>query len=246
MVAGALRERILSGALPDGAMLPKQEELLAEFGISMPPIREALRILESEGLITVKRGNVGGAVVHRPTEAAAASMFAMLLQSRGATLEQLVGAMAAVEPVCVAAAAGRADRERAVLPVLRATLDDALAAIDDAETYTGLARRFHIELVATCGNTAMELLVGVLESVWTAQVDVLARHTARLGTFADLAARRTSAREHERIYAAIAKGDGRAAEKAARAHTGHDRRGGWGVDLATTVDAGALFAGSGR
>ena len=47
LVAGVLRERILSGELPDGAELPKQDDLLAEFGISQPPLREALRILES-------------------------------------------------------------------------------------------------------------------------------------------------------------------------------------------------------
>ena len=114
MVAGVLRDRILSGELPDGGWLPKQEDLLAEFGISMPPIREALRILESEGLITVKRGNVGGAVVHLPREAAAASTFGVLLHSRGATLGQLVDAMVAIEPLCVAAAASRGDRATAV------------------------------------------------------------------------------------------------------------------------------------
>jgi DNA-binding FadR family transcriptional regulator len=141
LVAGTLRERILSGELPDGAELPKQEELLAEFGISQPPLREALRILESERLITVRRGNVGGAVVHRPSETAAASLVGMVLQSRGATLEQLVQAMAAIEPLCVAAAAARPDRETTVLPVLRATLDESIAVIDDPEAYTGLAGR---------------------------------------------------------------------------------------------------------
>ena len=60
MVAAGLRDKILSGELDDGDLLPRQEDLLAEFGVSPPSIREALRILETEGLITVKRGNVGG------------------------------------------------------------------------------------------------------------------------------------------------------------------------------------------
>jgi DNA-binding FadR family transcriptional regulator len=246
MVAGVLRDRILSGELPDGGWLPKQEDLLAEFGISMPPIREALRILESEGLITVKRGNVGGAVVHLPGEAAAASTFGVLLHSRGATLGQLVDAMVDIEPLCVAAAAARGDRATAVLPVLRATLDASIAAIDDAETYTGLARRFHSELVATCGNTAMEVLVGVLESLWTAHVDHLARRPAKLGAYAERAARRASAREHERIYTAIVKGDPKAAERAARAHTADARSNGWQIDLTQPVDASLLYAVMGR
>jgi GntR family transcriptional repressor for pyruvate dehydrogenase complex len=243
MVAGALRERILNGDLPDGAELPKQEDLLAEFGISQPPLREALRILESERLITVRRGNQGGAVVHRPSETAAASLVAMLLQSRDATLGQLLDAMAAIEPLCVAAAAGRADRATAVLPVLRATIDASVAAIDDADTYTGLARQFHHDVVATCGNTALEVVCGVLEALWTAHVDRLARDTGSLGSYANLAARKSSAREHERIYSAIAKGDASAAERAARAHTGDANRGGWQLDLTQPVDAALLFGG---
>src|SRR4249920_1360984 len=103
MVSDALRDRILSGELADGALLPKQEELLAEFGVSQPPIREALRILETEGLITVQRGNVGGAVVHRPQAAKAVFMLGMVLQSRRATLGDVLTAMVAFEPACAGA-----------------------------------------------------------------------------------------------------------------------------------------------
>ena len=241
MVAGVLRERILNGELPDGPELPKQEDLLAEFGISQPPLREALRVLESERLITVRRGNQGGAVVHRPSETAAASLVAMLLQSRDATLGQLLDAMAAIEPLCVAAAARRTDRATTVLPVLRATIDDAIAAIGDADKYTGLARQFHHDVVATCGNAALEVVCGVLEALWTAHVDRLARDTGALGAYSDLAARQASVREHERIHAAIAKGDAAAAERAARAHTGDANRDGWQLDLTQRVDSALLF-----
>lgn len=245
LVASVLRERILSGELPDGAELPKQEDLLTEFGISQPPLREALRILESERLITVRRGNVGGAVVHRPSETAAASLVAMLLQSRGATLGELVDAMAAIEPLCVAAATARADRAETVLPVLRATLDASIAAVDDPDAYTGLARRFHADIVATCGNTALEVVCGVLEALWTAHVDLLARGTGALGTYSAADIRQASVREHEQMYTAIAEGDVVAAERLARSHTGDSRRDGWRIDLSQRVDAALLF-GNGR
>lgn len=62
IVASELRDRILSGSLGEEGRLPKQDELIAEFGVSPPSVREAMRILETEGLITVLRGNVGGAV----------------------------------------------------------------------------------------------------------------------------------------------------------------------------------------
>jgi GntR family transcriptional repressor for pyruvate dehydrogenase complex len=228
MVSGVLRDRILSGELEDGSMLPKQEELLEEFGVSMPPIREALRILETEGLITVKRGNIGGAIVHRPQPAKAAYMLGLVMQSRAVTLGQVLQAMLAFEPACAAACASRTDRKKTVLPRLRATLDASWAAIDDAEEYTGLARRFHVDMVATCGNEPMVLVVGSLEALWTAHVDTLARRRSQLGSFAEPSARQVSAQDHETLYDAIAAGDPRTAEEAVRDHYSHPQDPGWG------------------
>ena len=66
MIADSLRRRILEGELADGDVLPKVDDLLLEFPVSKPSIREAMRILETEGLISVRRGNVGGAIIHSP------------------------------------------------------------------------------------------------------------------------------------------------------------------------------------
>jgi DNA-binding FadR family transcriptional regulator len=245
MVSGVLRDRILSGELEDGSMLPKQEELLEEFGVSMPPIREALRILETEGLITVKRGNIGGAIVHRPQPAKAAYMLGLVLQSRAVSLGDVLRAMLAFEPACAAACASRADRESTVLPRLHATLDASLAAIDDAETYTGLARQFHVDMVATCGNEPMVLVVGSLEALWTAHVDTLARRRSQLGSFAEPTARQVSAEDHEKVYAAIAAGDARTAEQAVRDHYSHPQDPGWGdaVNLDRLIEASFMQSG---
>ena len=62
-VADELRRRILGGELADGSVLPKEDELLLEFPVSKPSLREAMRILEAEGLLRVRRGKLGGAVV---------------------------------------------------------------------------------------------------------------------------------------------------------------------------------------
>ena len=56
-VAATLRARILSDRAGD--RLPTQDQLVREFGVSYPSVREALRILETEGLVTVRRGSVG-------------------------------------------------------------------------------------------------------------------------------------------------------------------------------------------
>ena len=82
IVASRLREDILSGRLKEGDVLPSQESLFSEFGVSPPALREAIHILETDGLISVRRGNVGGAVVHLPSAERTAHMISMVLQSR--------------------------------------------------------------------------------------------------------------------------------------------------------------------
>src|SRR3954447_7122458 len=112
MVASVLRDRIVNGELEDGDLLPKQDELLEEFRISRPSLREALRILESEGLLTVRRGNVGGSVVEAPNAESSAYMFGLVLQSRHGTAADLADAIRHIEPITASLCAERADREK--------------------------------------------------------------------------------------------------------------------------------------
>jgi GntR family transcriptional repressor for pyruvate dehydrogenase complex len=241
IVAENLRSRILSGGLADGEQLPKQEELMAEFGVSPPCIREAFRILETEGLITVLRGNVGGAIIHLPQANTAGYMMGLVLQSRGVPLSDLSEALRRLEPACAAQAAGRNDRETTVLPKLRENIEASMAALDDPDTFIGLARDFHTEIVKNCGNETMALVVGTLEALWSAQVDTLARNASVHGTFGDRSVRLSLAREHERIYRAIEDGDARGAERAIQEHfTGHQGERRHGFDTSKTVIAGAL------
>jgi len=81
IVADELRRQIIDGELADGDLLPRQEVLVEQFNVSLVSLREALRILETEGLVSVRRGNRGGAVVHAPAKTSAAYMLGLLLQS---------------------------------------------------------------------------------------------------------------------------------------------------------------------
>src|ERR1700739_234526 len=61
MLAAHLRRQIVLGELKEGDQLPSESVLMEQFGVSRPTLREAFRILEAEGAITVRRGGRGGA-----------------------------------------------------------------------------------------------------------------------------------------------------------------------------------------
>lgn len=218
VVASVLRERILDGQLGDGAELPKQDELLEEFRISRPSLREALRILENEGLLTVRRGNVGGSVVELPTAESSAYMFGLVLQSRKASIASLAQAIQEIEPITASLCAQRPDRESTVLPALRANIEACEAEIKDANQFTRLARAFHEELVAACGNDTLILMVGALESLWTEQERQWAQRADKRGTYPGESYRRDVQNAHKALVAAIADGKAERAATLARRH----------------------------
>jgi GntR family transcriptional repressor for pyruvate dehydrogenase complex len=213
VVAGILRERIIDGQLGDGDLLPKQDALLDEFRISRPSMREALRILEDEGLLTVRRGNQGGSVIEVPTADTSAYTFGLVLQSRRGSIADLAEAIRHIEPITAALCARREDREETVLPVLRASLDETADAMGDGERFTALARAFHERMVGCCGNETMILTVGALESLWSEQERQWAQQATSAGTYPGESYRQAVQAAHEALVTAIRKGQ---ADKASR------------------------------
>src|ERR1700709_1292456 len=109
VVAGELRQQIIDGELADGAFLPHNALLVDRLTVGLVSLREALRILETEGLIPVRRGNRGGAVVHAPAKTSAAYRRGLLLQSESVEIADLGMALQELEPACAALAAQRPD-----------------------------------------------------------------------------------------------------------------------------------------
>ncbi len=212
MLADQLRDRILSGQLKDGDALPKQDELVEEFRVSRPALREALSILEVEGLISVRRGNVGGAVVRLPQASDAVHIVSVILRSQAVTLVDLGVALSYAEATCAAEAARRTDRLTAVVPALRAIHEEALTASREEPAYSRLARRFHEELVRSSGNATMILLDGLLESLWMAHED------RRSAYDFDEDTRRAGFEAHEEIIRGIEAGDVEAVMAVTKAH----------------------------
>src|ERR1700758_1292024 len=98
IVAAELREEILQGRLEDGSLLRKQDRLAERFGVSKASLREAMRTLEAENLVTVRRGKFGGVVVHAPSANAAAYTLGLMLQSAQVSMADFVVALDQIEP----------------------------------------------------------------------------------------------------------------------------------------------------
>jgi GntR family transcriptional repressor for pyruvate dehydrogenase complex len=212
LVAGSLRERIVHGELADGDVLPPLEQLAKEFGVGPPSAREALRILEHEGLITVRRGNVGGAVVRRPSAEDAAYMLGLVLQSEQTSVPDLAAALSLLESLCARLCALRADRNETVVPALREVHERADATIDNPALFAEYTRKFHEALVAGCDNKTIMLVASSLVWLWTEQSDAWAYRVTVLDELPDLGVRDTGLKAHFEILKAIERGDASLAE----------------------------------
>jgi GntR family transcriptional repressor for pyruvate dehydrogenase complex len=243
VVAGILRERIIDGQLGDGDLLPKQDELLEEFRISRPSMREALRILEDEGLLTVRRGNQGGSVIEVPTAETSAYTFGLVLQSRRSSIADLAAAIRHIEPITAALCAQREDREESVLPALQASLAESAEAIGDDDRFTTIARSFHERMVGCCGNETLIVTVGALETLWSEQERQWAQKANSAGTYPVETYRKAVQAAHVSLVTAIKKGQAEKASRLAGQHLEHSQRYSLRGSETTVVRATSLRSG---
>jgi GntR family transcriptional repressor for pyruvate dehydrogenase complex len=219
MVADAIRARIVAGTLPDGSMLPKQDQLISEFQVSRPSFREALRILESEGLISVRRGNVGGAQVHAPTPENAARTLGLVLQARDVALDDLASALAVIEPICAAHCAQRTDRHVALVPQLR-ELNIRCRAVEPQDN-AGAAlifEQFHHAIIDGCGNATLVIVIGALERLWALHKQAWADYADAAGSEPAPRLRASVVAAHVAITDAIDAGDAILAQRLVAEH----------------------------
>jgi DNA-binding FadR family transcriptional regulator len=246
-VAARLRTRILAG--DDAYRLPTQDQLVQEFGVSHPSVREALRILETEGLVTVRRGSVGGAEVHRPDATSAAYHMGLALQGGQVTLHDLADGLQLIEPLCAAECARRDDRITAVVPPLRANVEASAALTGDGPAFTRTAREFHDLLVALTPNGTVRYVISGLVALWSAHEQAWAETAARHGEYPSPADAETVVEVHRRITDEIEAANEAAAQRVARGHLAATqaillgRSGGDIVNAATARDRRALVDG---
>ena len=164
VVADVLRRQIVRGELAEGDLLPAEPALMRRFGVSRPSLREAMRVLESEQLVAVRRGARGGVRVCRPSLAVAATHLGLLMQVEGVTLADVFGARVAIEPVAVRLLAGSPKRQPAVAE-LRELLAREGDVVGDPAAYAEATTLWHRRLVEASGNKTLALLWGALHQV---------------------------------------------------------------------------------
>jgi DNA-binding FadR family transcriptional regulator len=212
-IADELRRLIVSGALAEGEMLGREPDLVRRFRVSRPSLREALRILEAEGLISVVRGALGGVVVHQPDERLTARTAALVLQARKVSLADVHEARSLLEPAAVRVVASSRS-QRTAAAALRRLIDAQVSAIDDAELYGRANEAFHEHLVGLAGNRTLAIVAETLNEVVARAVTAVSRMAAR----SSVASRRRGIRSQERLVSLIEAGRASEAESHWRTH----------------------------
>ncbi|WP_040800796.1 FadR/GntR family transcriptional regulator [Nocardia higoensis] len=158
VLADHLRDRILSGELPQGARLPSDAELTAEFGVGRSTIREALRSLASQNLITTTRGVTGGSFVSTPSighiSASLETGVALMAAAEAVTVDQLMEVRNLMEVPAAGIAAFRRTEEH--LSQLRAAMFDP-EGLQGPQTFAK-NQEFHLVLLRATGNPLLELI----------------------------------------------------------------------------------------
>ena len=233
-VADELRALIVSGELSDGESLGRELDLVERFGVSRPSLREALRILEAEGLITVERGVRGGVVAHEPDKRITARTAALLLRSRNVPLADVFEARSLLEPEAARKIAGlQARARRAIAAELGALIDAQQEAIGDPAAFAVVTTEFHERLVALSGNQTLSILIEMLNEIVTRAVTEVSQSGGATGS---LAMRQRGVRSQRRLVRLIEEGVPAAAEEHWRDHMAAVAKVMLGQEASTVVD----------
>lgn len=165
LIAEQLRADIATGRIGAGDTLPPEAELLDQFGISRPTLREALRVLEAETLIQLGRGSRTGARVLGPSVEAIAQRSALYLAVAGTTMGELHEVRLLLEPPIAALLARRPNR--GFVQVLQECVERQAAALQVPDYGAVLAtiNEYHDLLIGLSENKALNLLAGILHEI---------------------------------------------------------------------------------
>jgi len=210
VLADSLREQILDGRLRVGAVLPNERDLAVRAGLSRASVREALRILEVEGLIATRTGRNGGSEVVRPSLATIERSIGIFIRGQNIRLESVLEVREAIEPHAARLAA--LHRTEQDLSTLRQCHERLLQDIGDVAAFLRANLDWHVAVVLAAHNELLSAFVGAFAQTVYQATD--------LHELSPPAIRSTVAQAHEAVMAAIEAGDPDAAQRRMSRHVG--------------------------
>jgi DNA-binding FadR family transcriptional regulator len=157
LIAEQIRQRIFSGEYQAGDVLPSEADLIAQTASSGSSVRGALRILETQGLIHMKQGRSGGAIVKVPGQSELESTMNQLIRGQDISLKQLLGMQEAIEPLCARLAAeSRTDED---LALILEALESITGHTGDIPSLLEAHSAWHVAVSRASHN---ELLAGLM------------------------------------------------------------------------------------
>lgn len=159
-LADRLRDLILTGVFQQGTMLPSEREIVTDSGLSRGSVREALRILETEGLVEMRTGRAGGALITTPTRASLAQTLEVFLRANEVKLKVLLDCRLAIEPMMARLTAEAHSAED--LARIQEAHEDFMKEAADPEKYRASNFRWHLSVAYASQN---EPLIALMESV---------------------------------------------------------------------------------
>ena len=169
MIAAQILDEITSKELIEGDPLTSEATMLQTYEGGRASLREALRILETNGLITIKAGPNGGAVVGSVDPVQFGRMSSRYFQMSGATIRDLIDARLILEPAATTLAAERRDA-RGVANLERWLEGQEGFKLSDDSAYMSDAHDFHSILLSMSGNVILDLIALSIKDVFNSRV----------------------------------------------------------------------------
>jgi len=208
LVASEIVRDIVEMGLKEGDQLPNESAMLEEFDVGRASLREALRMLESFGLIAIKQGQKGGPVVAAIDPVDLARSLSFYFHMTGATYGDLIEARLIIEPVMARLAAERQDEEQ--MKQLREVIEREQEAPLDEPVYVARANEFHYMVSGMSGNHVLDLIGRSLRALY--------QEGTRSGALLPPETRPVARELHKEISEAIIGGDGELAQSLMARH----------------------------
>ena len=209
VLARELRRQILHMALPPGAPLPTERDLIVQTGLSRSSVREALRILAAENLVTTRPGRFGGTATNRPNDESLGRSISLFVHGRGISLASLLQTREMIEPSLAALAAeNRTEEELQLLTEATKRVEDAF---DDLPLYLRENVNWHIAVASASHNE-------LLRAFMAASSNLIYKAATAIDNFSTEVVRRQVIRARRRILEAIAAKDADAARRRMARH----------------------------